>query len=249
MESQHSVGWPTSHDFPRFLIISEKSRPEGEVVEDDRPKCLFGKKFPYGQIFQNVFRTYWCGHRTTSCVQISWNLADRKLANSCVIYRTKKTKLPFAFPLSLLRESRPKSVRVSFRQYTRSAPKFHPNPYTSGGVVAGRVNIVETLHKVFPILGEASSPSKKAVYAFDICPSLSYIVNKAICAPAAIKSHVLLSSAISCICLAYIIVRLQHVKTTHGTARWVAQALRCVAAPDPVWTRLKDFFSVGLSND
>ena len=38
-------------------------------------------------------------------------------------------------------------------------PKFHPNPYTSGGVTAGRVNIVETRHKVFAILREASSPS------------------------------------------------------------------------------------------
>jgi len=38
-------------------------------------------------------------------------------------------------------------------------PKFHPNPFTTGGVIAERVNIVETHHKVFPILGEASSPS------------------------------------------------------------------------------------------
>ena len=36
-------------------------------------------------------------------------------------------------------------------------PKFQPNPYASGGVIAGRVNIIETRHKVFPILGEASS--------------------------------------------------------------------------------------------
>ena len=28
MESQHSIGVPTSHDFPRFAIISEKSRLE-----------------------------------------------------------------------------------------------------------------------------------------------------------------------------------------------------------------------------
>ena len=40
--------------------------------------------------------------------------------------------------------------------------KFHPNPDTFGGVIAGRVNIVETRHKVFPILGETSSPSKEA---------------------------------------------------------------------------------------
>ena len=42
-------------------------------------------------------------------------------------------------------------------------PKFHPNPFTSGGVIAERVNIVQTRRlKVFAILGEASasSPSK-----------------------------------------------------------------------------------------
>jgi len=39
-------------------------------------------------------------------------------------------------------------------------PQFHQNPFTSDGVIAGRVNIIETRHKVFPILGEASSPSK-----------------------------------------------------------------------------------------
>jgi len=44
-------------------------------------------------------------------------------------------------------------------------PKFHPNPFTSGGVIAERVNAVQTHHKVFPILGEAiaSSPSNKDV--------------------------------------------------------------------------------------
>jgi len=28
MESQHSIGAPTCHDFPRFVIILEKSQPE-----------------------------------------------------------------------------------------------------------------------------------------------------------------------------------------------------------------------------
>ena len=35
-------------------------------------------------------------------------------------------------------------------------PKFHPNPFTSGGVIAERVNVVQSRHKVFTILGEAS---------------------------------------------------------------------------------------------
>ena len=33
-------------------------------------------------------------------------------------------------------------------------PKFRPNRFTSGGVIAKRVNTVQTRHKVFPILGE-----------------------------------------------------------------------------------------------
>jgi len=36
----------------------------------------------------------------------------------------KKTKLPQGLPLSLLRGSRPKSVRASSEQYTRSSPNF-----------------------------------------------------------------------------------------------------------------------------
>jgi len=54
-----------------------------------------------------------------------------------------------------------RKVKKSFLQtiYPEFA-KFHPNPFTSGGLIAERVNIVETRHKVFPILGEASSLSK-----------------------------------------------------------------------------------------
>jgi len=65
-----------------------------------------------------------------------------------------------ALSLSLLRELRPKSARAGGKQYTQCL-KFHPNPFTSGGVIAERVNIVQTRHKMFPILGEAiaSSPS------------------------------------------------------------------------------------------
>jgi len=37
--------------------------------------------------------------------------------------------------------------------------KFHPNPFNSGRVIAERVNIVQTRHKVFAILGEASASS------------------------------------------------------------------------------------------
>jgi len=57
----------------------------------------------------------------------------------------------------------PKICRGQLRTIYSEFPEFHPNPLTSGGVIAERVNIVQTRHKVFAILGEASasSPSKK----------------------------------------------------------------------------------------
>ena len=72
-------------------------------------------------------------------------------------------------------------------------PKFHPNPFTSGGVIAERVNVVQTRHKVFPILGEASasSPSKNRPYAastkrtclsrFFLIPMVQYIKFDVLC--------------------------------------------------------------------
>ena len=55
----------------------------------------------------------------------------------------------------------PKICQGQLQTIHSEFPKFHPNPFTSGGVIAERVNIVETRHKVFPILGEASSPSNE----------------------------------------------------------------------------------------
>jgi len=53
----------------------------------------------------------------------------------------------------------PKIGQGQLQAIYSEGPKFHPNPYTSGGVIAGRVNIVETRHKVFPVLDEEASPS------------------------------------------------------------------------------------------
>jgi len=58
MESQHSVGVPTCHDFPRFVIISEKSRPEvGIRWRCSRKIRPFWAKRPLtGKFFINVSR-------------------------------------------------------------------------------------------------------------------------------------------------------------------------------------------------
>jgi len=53
----------------------------------------------------------------------------------------------------------PEICRGQLQTIYSECPKFHPNPFTSGGVIEKRVNVVETRHKVFPILGEATASS------------------------------------------------------------------------------------------
>jgi len=126
-------------------------------------RFLEKKTSGYGQIFTNLFRKNSPRLRTTSCVQISWNLADRKSTKSCVIYLTrKKNKISASSPALASVRIAPKICQVQLQTIYSEFPEFHPNPFTSGRVIAERVNIVQTRHKVFPILGEASSPSSFA---------------------------------------------------------------------------------------
>ena len=162
MESQHSVGVPTCHDFLRFLFILEKSRPKVESRWRYSSKSWrFLKKRHLTDIFTNVFRKHSWRHRSTSCVNISWNLTDWKSVKSCVIYLTKNEISARAPALASARIA-PKICQGHLETIYSEFRKFHPNPFTSGGVTAERVNIVEMRHEVFPILGEASSPSKNA---------------------------------------------------------------------------------------
>jgi len=165
MESQHSIGVPTCHDFPRFVIIvfgeiATRSRKSLTMIKQNWR--FFWKKTPYGLIFKKFFQKNAPRLRITSCVQISWNLADRKSAKLCVLYLTKKTSARSPAVASVwiapkICQGQPQTIYLEF-------PKFHPNPFTSGRVIAECVNIVQTHHKVFPILGEAS-PSKDCQFS------------------------------------------------------------------------------------
>ena len=77
------------------------------------------------------------------------------------IARCLPDKFLLALPLSLARGSR-QNLSGQLQTICSECSKFHTNPFTSGGVIAERVNVVKTRYKVFPILGEAtaSSPSK-----------------------------------------------------------------------------------------
>jgi len=71
-------------------------------LEKDPLRTNFQKK--YSEKIHRVTQP-----RLVSCVQISWNFADRKSAKSCVVYLTKK-KLPQGLPLSLLSGPAPNNI-------------------------------------------------------------------------------------------------------------------------------------------
>jgi len=129
---------------------------KSEVAEDGRPKIAFFEKRPLTGKFSKIFserihhlsdprlvckfREIW----PTSMGKVMHYLPDQKKtigwrSSSCFhVDRTQNLSGPA--PDNIL-----------------GVPKFHPNPFTSGGVIAERVNVVQTRPTVFPILSEASS--------------------------------------------------------------------------------------------
>jgi len=121
---------------------------KSKVVDDVQATAdVFGKKTRYRQIFTNVFQNDSPSVRSTSCVQISWNLADRKSVNSCVIYVTKKNKISARSLAVASVWIAPKICQGQLQTIYSEYPKFHSNPFTSGGVIAGRVNFFCFLSK------------------------------------------------------------------------------------------------------
>jgi len=63
-------------NFRRYVIVAELWRPEVARLWNISIFALFHKTAPYGKIFKILFRKASSRHRSTCCVQISWNLAD-----------------------------------------------------------------------------------------------------------------------------------------------------------------------------
>jgi len=116
---------------------------------------VFGKKTPYGQIFTNVFQKSHRGYGNTSfCANfVKFGRPEVGEIARCLMDNKKQN---FGSP-SRCRFCADRAQNWSGQLQTIDSelPKFHLNPFTSGGVIAERVNIVQTRHKVFGILGEA----------------------------------------------------------------------------------------------
>jgi len=85
---------------------------------------FFGKKDPLRANFQKIIpKGFTTSQNHVLCanfVKFGWPEISKVMR--CL--PDKKTQLPQGLPLSLLRGSRPKSVRASSKQYTRSSPNF-----------------------------------------------------------------------------------------------------------------------------
>jgi len=87
-------------------------------------------------------------------IWLTGNRWDRALLTS-----RKKNKTSARASVLAAARIAPKVCQGQLQAMYSERPKFNPNPFTSSGVIAERVNVVETRHKVFPILGEATAPS------------------------------------------------------------------------------------------
>jgi len=123
VDSNGTDGKPTCHDFPRFVIISEKSGLE--VGNRWRWSRFFWKKDPLRANFQKIIpKGFTTSQNHVLCanfVKFGWPEIGKVVRG---LPDKKKTKLPQGLLLSLLRGSRPKSVTASSKQYTRSSPNF-----------------------------------------------------------------------------------------------------------------------------
>jgi len=86
MERGHSVEGSFSREFSSIYIVRELSSSKVGYQKT----CALEKTTPCWKILKILFRKDSRPRRSTSCVQISWNLADQKSVKSCIIYLTKK---------------------------------------------------------------------------------------------------------------------------------------------------------------
>jgi len=135
-------------NFRRSVIIAELWQPEvARRSTFSRNFCFFGTTIPYGKISKFCSESF--HHNTNWCVQISWNLANRKSMKSCTACQSKN----FAWLSSCrycadhdqnLPGPAPDNVLKDFS-------RFHPNLFTFCGVLAKRANTATTRHN--PVFG------------------------------------------------------------------------------------------------
>ena len=127
MERGHSVEGSFSREFSSTYMVRELSPSEvGSRSRGYQKSGFWGKTTHCGKTLKISFRKDSSRRRTTSCVQISWNLADRKSVKSCIISVTKQKKWARAPAIASARIA-PKIRQGQLQTIYLECPKFHPN--------------------------------------------------------------------------------------------------------------------------
>jgi len=106
---------------------------------------FYRKMTHYRESFKILFPKDSSPHRSTCCVQISWNLADGKSVKSCVAYMTKNFAWLFSCRYCV---DRAQNMPGPAPRMYLECPRLHPNRFTFGGVISERVNTVKARSKV-----------------------------------------------------------------------------------------------------
>jgi len=149
MESRHFVEGPIGHEFSSG-IIDVWNRKSLAIFA---PYSSFLKKDPLRGNFQNfVPKGFTYSQIHVLCA--NFVKFSRPEMGSRALFAWQKTKFRLALSLSLLCGS-PQNLPGLAADNVLTAPRFHPNGFTSGGVrsIAEHVNTVQTRHKVFSTLG------------------------------------------------------------------------------------------------
>ena len=136
-------------NFRQSMIIAELWRPEIARRWKKFNFLRFWKTTHYGKIFKILFRNDSSRHQSTYCVQILWNLTDRKSAKLCVIYLAKKQNFAWLFSSRYCADRDQNLPEPAPTMYSECS-RFHPNRFTFGGVISERVNTIRADSKVNP---------------------------------------------------------------------------------------------------
>jgi len=137
IETRHPIERSFGNEFPSIYnhcgVMAAWSR---KTLKKIRFICRFlEKRPPYGKMCNILFRKNSSRHRSTCCVQISWNLADGKSVKSCVIYLTKNSTRSPALASARIA---PKTYWSQPQTMYSECSRFHPNRFTFAGAISER---------------------------------------------------------------------------------------------------------------
>jgi len=121
--------------------------------------AFFGKTTPYGKIVKILFQTFSLPHRSTLLCS---NVVKffRIFWGEIVRYLPDKNKIwPASHTVATARIA-PKMCRCQSPTMYSECSRFHPNRFTFGGVIAGRVNTAKLPRIVNPIFDGSLASSR-----------------------------------------------------------------------------------------